>query len=345
MTDRPAAGHAGPPGADERRLRRPPGDRLPGRRRGADDRRRRPPAGPLQRAAGRTPTCSGTCRAIRRYPYTGSAIYYWDIGPVREDPANPGSPIGTEPPPLRKPAEPQPAKTRTARRGPRRRAAARLRLLRRRDPEKRQLRRRALLRGELHRAVVTSVCSRASHGCLRADACHGQPRRSPRCRRISAIACSLSRKWTALHAGACGRPRVGQQVVDEDAGLGGQAEPLEGDLVDPRFRLAAADEGGVDHGLEDLVDRQHRAATAAPTRARCWSASPSAGPPPSAPASARSSAGSGASALEVELAEAVQLRPVAEQRLEPVGEPLEEVDLGDLARAPSRRAGSRRPPR
>ncbi len=37
--------------------------------------------------------------AIRRYPYTGSAIYYWDSGPIREDPANPGSQIGTEPPP------------------------------------------------------------------------------------------------------------------------------------------------------------------------------------------------------------------------------------------------------
>jgi len=37
--------------------------------------------------------------SIRRYPYTGSAIYYWDTGPIREDPANPGSVIGTEPPP------------------------------------------------------------------------------------------------------------------------------------------------------------------------------------------------------------------------------------------------------
>jgi len=37
--------------------------------------------------------------SIRRYPYTGSAIYYWDSGPVREDPANPGTVIGTEPPP------------------------------------------------------------------------------------------------------------------------------------------------------------------------------------------------------------------------------------------------------
>jgi hypothetical protein len=37
--------------------------------------------------------------AIRRYPYTGSAIYYWDTGPIREDPSNPGTLIGTEPPP------------------------------------------------------------------------------------------------------------------------------------------------------------------------------------------------------------------------------------------------------
>lgn len=37
--------------------------------------------------------------SIRRYPYTGSAIYYWDAGPIREDLANPGNLIGTEPPP------------------------------------------------------------------------------------------------------------------------------------------------------------------------------------------------------------------------------------------------------
>ncbi|HEY1834922.1 MAG TPA: hypothetical protein VGG08_10825 [Solirubrobacteraceae bacterium] len=37
---------------------------------------------------------------IRGYPYTGSAIYYWDIGPVRENPASPGNSIGVEPPPL-----------------------------------------------------------------------------------------------------------------------------------------------------------------------------------------------------------------------------------------------------
>jgi hypothetical protein len=37
--------------------------------------------------------------SIRRYPYTGSAIYYWDAGPVRPDPLNPEAAIGTEPPP------------------------------------------------------------------------------------------------------------------------------------------------------------------------------------------------------------------------------------------------------
>jgi hypothetical protein len=33
--------------------------------------------------------------AIRSYPYTGSAVYYWDIGPVRGNPS-----VGVEPPPL-----------------------------------------------------------------------------------------------------------------------------------------------------------------------------------------------------------------------------------------------------
>jgi len=36
---------------------------------------------------------------IKRYPYTGSAIYYWDGGPVREEPAGSGTILGTEPPP------------------------------------------------------------------------------------------------------------------------------------------------------------------------------------------------------------------------------------------------------
>ncbi|MET0557770.1 MAG: hypothetical protein ABW065_03745 [Solirubrobacterales bacterium] len=37
--------------------------------------------------------------AIKSYPYTGSAIYYWDGGPVREEPAGSGTILGTEPPP------------------------------------------------------------------------------------------------------------------------------------------------------------------------------------------------------------------------------------------------------
>jgi hypothetical protein len=36
---------------------------------------------------------------IKRLPYTGSAIYYWDAGPVREDPPGSGNVVGTEPPP------------------------------------------------------------------------------------------------------------------------------------------------------------------------------------------------------------------------------------------------------
>ena len=37
---------------------------------------------------------------IDSYPYTGSAIVYWDSGPVREDPVNPGQEIGTDVPPV-----------------------------------------------------------------------------------------------------------------------------------------------------------------------------------------------------------------------------------------------------
>jgi hypothetical protein len=36
---------------------------------------------------------------ISHYPYTGSAIYYWDGGPVRPNPAEPSATVGTEPPP------------------------------------------------------------------------------------------------------------------------------------------------------------------------------------------------------------------------------------------------------
>lgn len=36
---------------------------------------------------------------IESYPYTGSAIYYWDTGPIRPSPTDPGATIGVEPPP------------------------------------------------------------------------------------------------------------------------------------------------------------------------------------------------------------------------------------------------------
>jgi hypothetical protein len=38
--------------------------------------------------------------AIKGYPYTGSAIYYWDAGPIRETSPGSGQFVGTEPPPF-----------------------------------------------------------------------------------------------------------------------------------------------------------------------------------------------------------------------------------------------------
>jgi hypothetical protein len=38
---------------------------------------------------------------IAHYPYTGSAAYYWDGGPVRPNPAEPSATLGTEPPPYK----------------------------------------------------------------------------------------------------------------------------------------------------------------------------------------------------------------------------------------------------
>jgi hypothetical protein len=37
---------------------------------------------------------------IGSYPFGGSAIFYWDIGPIRPDPSNPLNTIGVDPPPL-----------------------------------------------------------------------------------------------------------------------------------------------------------------------------------------------------------------------------------------------------
>ena len=39
-------------------------------------------------------------RTLKRYPYNGSAIYFWDGGPIRETSPGSGSFVGTEPPPL-----------------------------------------------------------------------------------------------------------------------------------------------------------------------------------------------------------------------------------------------------
>jgi hypothetical protein len=38
--------------------------------------------------------------AIEPYPYKGSAIYYWDGGPIRETSPGSGQFVGTEPPPF-----------------------------------------------------------------------------------------------------------------------------------------------------------------------------------------------------------------------------------------------------
>jgi hypothetical protein len=38
-------------------------------------------------------------KRLGSYPYTGSAAYYWDIGPIRESPAGSGKFIGVNPPP------------------------------------------------------------------------------------------------------------------------------------------------------------------------------------------------------------------------------------------------------
>ena len=139
--DQPAARHAAAPGAAERRLRRPPGDRLPGRRRGADDRRPARTGRSSTPAAGRTSTSLWSVPAITSYPFTGSAIYYWDSGPIRDEPAGPGESSA----PNRRRYENLPNRTgddpHGAAAGDAGRAAAGLGLLRRRDPGKRQLRR------------------------------------------------------------------------------------------------------------------------------------------------------------------------------------------------------------
>ena len=109
-------------------------------------------------AAGRTSSRSGTCPRIGSYPYTGSALVYWDSGPIRDDPTR--STRRTCSAPTRR-------RSRTCRTGagrtrtscPRRtarRAADGLRLpaARRAEPDHRHLQRRALLRLHVQRPLI-----------------------------------------------------------------------------------------------------------------------------------------------------------------------------------------------
>ena len=83
---RPAARHARPRGADERRLRRPSGDQLsrPTTRRGRSAPRSTPRSSTA--AAGPASTQVWDVPRIANYPYADSAIVYWDSGPIRDDP-------------------------------------------------------------------------------------------------------------------------------------------------------------------------------------------------------------------------------------------------------------------
>ena len=84
-----------------RRGRRPPGQQLDDRRRGADDRR-------LGARSGRRPRPLARHRRALERPAdrlatrsAGSVVFYTDFGPVRPDPSNPSETIGTPPAPLR----------------------------------------------------------------------------------------------------------------------------------------------------------------------------------------------------------------------------------------------------
>ena len=117
--DQPAAGHAATPGAARRRLRRPPGDRLPGRRRGPHDRRLGAPPvlynGPL---AGHRPLWNVPAIEPLSVHRLGDLL----LG-RRADPRNLAG-LGQirrhRTAAVREPAQPHRAKTRTACRGRRR---------------------------------------------------------------------------------------------------------------------------------------------------------------------------------------------------------------------------------
>ena len=87
----------------------------------------------------------------------------------------------------------------------------------------------------------------------------------PRCRRWPAPFHEMDRADPELPRGR----DVHVDVVEEQAGLGGQCEPFQGQRVDLGVWLAHAHECRVDDQLEQLVDRQLRAPAGAPTRGRC----------------------------------------------------------------------------
>ena len=87
-------------------------------------------------------------------PYPGSAIYYYDIGPIRESPAGSGKFIGTNPPPYNNIPNFAGEDPHGAPRGePGTEEKTVLGLLRRRHQGRRRLRSKGLFRRRLHRAV------------------------------------------------------------------------------------------------------------------------------------------------------------------------------------------------
>ena len=94
--------------------------------------------------------------AIKAYPFTGSAIYYWDIGPIRESPPGSGKFVGTEPPPYenlpnRTGEDPHGAAARDARP-----SSSSCRTSSTEPSRKPTTANAGLLRGQLHRAVGLS---------------------------------------------------------------------------------------------------------------------------------------------------------------------------------------------
>ncbi len=114
MTDNPLAGTPSARGADEHRLRRPPGHHLAGRRRGAHDRRLDPHAGRLRRALARSGRRLGH-PADRELPVHGLGDRLLGRRPGRgRTRRRRATTIGTDPPPLINVPNTQRRRTRTA---------------------------------------------------------------------------------------------------------------------------------------------------------------------------------------------------------------------------------------